>query len=572
MVPPTLRDIFSVNIYQPNHRTTERTIRIRQGPHKRTSHRTSIIRSQQQQQQQQATSKKQDQRSIYEKVSLHRPLLAIASHRLALPTLDPAVQHPTSAMPPPQRILIVGGGPAGAVAAYHLAKSGLSVLILERSPSPTTSTTRGQGIDITGPAISVIKRMGLYDTVRAACTGEKGFSMLDDAGTGIARLPAADQTEGGKGGLQLTQELEIMRGDMTRILASAAQSLSSAQSSAGGGNGKGGVEYRYGSTLTSLSQSSSSVTATLSGPDGEETTESFTAVIGADGMNSTVRRLAFSPEVTENCYRPIGQQWTAFFSIPAEEGDGEDSVLQQGVGCRTVLIRPIRTASSSSSSSASSSSPSSEKEQKLCSCYLVKTSHDPELAESATKPRQQEQQKEIFARLFASFPGSLRSRLLSGLRTTSDFYVAQTAQIHLPTWSSGRVALVGDAAYAPSPVTGQGTAIAIVGAYILAGELAKTPEDVEGAFERYESVFRPYVEKAQKIPGGARIPRLVNPETRWGIEVLRWVFWVIATTGVWRLFGGGWGGKKEEGWKLPEYDFAAVNHTGEGAGFNMMDA
>ncbi|SMR63590.1 unnamed protein product [Zymoseptoria tritici ST99CH_3D1] len=460
--------------------------------------------------------------------------------------------------PPPRRILIVGGGPAGAVAAYHLAKSGLQVLILERSPSPTTSTTRGQGIDITGPAISVIKRMGLHDTVRAACTGEKGFSMLNDEGRVIGRLPAADQTEGGKGGLQLTQELEIMRGNITRILASAAQSLSSSQSSAGDGNGKGGVEYRYGSWLTSLSQSSSSVTATLSDLDGEETTVSFLAVIGADGMNSTVRRLAFSPEVTRNCYRPIGSQWTAFFSIPAEEGDGEDSVLQQGVGCRTVLIRPIRTASSSSYSSEGEE----KKEGRMCSCYLVKTSHDPELAESATKPRQQALQKETFARLFASFPGSLRSRILSGLRTTSDFYVAQTAQIHLPTWSSGRVALVGDAAYAPSPVTGQGTAIAIVGAYILAGEMAKTPEDVEGAFERYETVFRGYVEKAQRIPGGARIPRLVNPETRWGIEVLRWVFWVVATTKVYRLFGG-WGGGKKEGWRLPEYDFAAVGHTSE---------
>ncbi|SMY28955.1 unnamed protein product [Zymoseptoria tritici ST99CH_1A5] len=401
--------------------------------------------------------------------------------------------------------------------------------------------------------------MGLYDTVRAACTGEKGFSMLNDEGRVIGRLPAADQTEGGKGGLQLTQELEIMRGDITRILASAAQNLSSSQSSAGSRTA-GVIEYRYGSTLTSLSQSSSSVTATLSGPGGEETTESFLAVIGADGMNSTVRRLAFSPEVTKNCYRPIGSQWTAFFSIPAEERDGEDSVLQQGVGCRTVLIRPIRTASSSSTSSAPSGT--GKAEGRMCSCYLVKTSHSPELAKSATKPRQQALQKEIFTRLFASFPGSLRSRVLSGLRTTSDFYVAQTAQIHLPTWSSGRVALVGDAAYAPSPVTGQGTAIAIVGAYILAGEMAKTPEDVEGAFERYETVFRGYVEKAQRIPGGARIPRLVNPETRWGIEVLRWVFWVVATTKVYRLFGG-WGGGKKEGWRLPEYDFAAVGHTSE---------
>ena len=96
----------------------------------------------------------------------------------------------------------------------------------------------------------------------------------------------------------------------------------------------------------------------------------------------------------------------------------------------------------------------------------------------------------------------------------SDFYLDRVAQVHAPTWSRGRVALVGDAAYCASPISGMGTSLALTGAYVLAGELA-SHRDHRLALKSYESLLRPYVRKAQRLPPGA--PRIANPISRLGL-------------------------------------------------------
>jgi 2-polyprenyl-6-methoxyphenol hydroxylase-like FAD-dependent oxidoreductase len=412
-----------------------------------------------------------------------------------------------------QHILVVGGGPAGASAAYWLAKAGFTVTVAERS---TSKFAYGQGIDVTGPAVQILRRMGLYDQVKSKGTGEKGFAIVDDGGKVIARLSASED-ESGKG-FTLTQELEIMRGDMTQILANAAQAQDN-------------VTYRYGCSITEISQSADHVTAVLS--DTQES-EDFAAIIGADGMMSKTRSLALDRDATKDCFRSI-EQYTAFFSLPGKPEDLPDALLQHGQRRRSLLVRPIRPDSSERSS-----------------CYMVYTKESSELSDALTTRAPMEQQKKIFARIFEDYPGSLRDRVLKGMWEANDFYVSQTAQIKLPIWSKGRVVLSGDAAYAPSPATGQGTALAIIGSYIIAGELAKTPNDPEAAFAEYDKKFRSYVADVQNIPGGNALPKVANPDTAWGVRILRFSFWFIAWTGLYKYINPKGGNSK---FTLPDYDF-----------------
>lgn len=408
-----------------------------------------------------------------------------------------------------QRILIIGGGPAGATAAFFLARANFHITVAERS---TNKFAYGQGIDITGPAIQIVQKMGVYDEIKSKVTGEAGFTLLDDEGQTIASVGTAKD----KKGLSLTQEIEIMRGDLTRILADVAE-----QSSL--------VEYRYGCTVTELHQTADSVTALLSDTNTHET---FHAVIGADGLMSRTRKLAFPPSILQNSYS-AQDQYTAFFSIPHEPEDVPNARLQHAPGGRAVLIRPTSLLSPTRSS-----------------CYMISTGASPAL--QASLSQSQEEQKALFASIFASFPRNTGERVLQGMWESKDFYLAQTAQIKLPTWSTGRIVLTGDAAYCPSPPTGMGTVLAILGSYVIAGELTRNPSDPEAAFKKYEERLRGYVEKAQYVPLAGYLPKLGNPQSAFGVAVLRWVFWAIAWSGIWKLFSVKQGDDKFE---VPEYEF-----------------
>jgi 2-polyprenyl-6-methoxyphenol hydroxylase-like FAD-dependent oxidoreductase len=409
------------------------------------------------------------------------------------------------------RILVVGGGPAGATAAFWLAKAGFEVTVAERS---TDKFAYGQGIDITGPAVKIVQKMGAYDTIKSKVTGEAGFAFLDDNGDVIAAVGTAEN-ENGKG-LSLTQEIEIMRGDVTQILADRAKESQR-------------VTYRYGCTVTELRQTEEYVTAVFS--DTGETGD-FAAVIGADGIMSRTRKLAFPQDVVKDCYK--GQdQYTAFFSIPHQPEDVPNARVQHAAGGRALLIRPTNIVSPERSS-----------------CYIIDTGLSPPLQQALT--RSTDEQKVLFAKNFSDFPSNTGDRVLQGMWEAKDFYLAQTAQIKLPKWSHGRVVLTGDAAYCPSPPTGMGTVLAILGSYIIAGEMASNRDDPAAAFAKYEERLRTYVEKAQYVPLAGFLPKLGNPQSRVGVRVLRFVFWLIAWTGVWKLVNIK---QADDKFVLPEYDF-----------------
>lgn len=304
-----------------------------------------------------------------------------------------------------QRILILGAGIAGSVAAYWLGKAGFQVTVIERAAQLPTA---GQGIDITGPALKIVRKMGLEDEIRSRTTDEGGFAIVDDESKTIAALGTASE---GKG--TLTQEIEIMRGDLTRILGSAAESYEN-------------VTRRLGCKITELRQNEDCVTVVFSDSG---RTEDFDIVIGADGLRSKTREMVLGPEVAAQAFRGR-DQYTAYFSIPFDSTDRPNSRFQHAPGGRAVLVRPV--------------------DYQRSSCYTIVTAPSQKLLESLTKS--QTEQKETWIEIMSDFSGSLGERAREGLKSAKDFYFERTAQIKVNKWSSGRVALVGDAAYAPSPL------------------------------------------------------------------------------------------------------------------------
>jgi len=166
-------------------------------------------------------------------------------------------------------------------------------------------------------------------------------------------------------------------------------------------------------------------------------------------------------------------------------------------------------------------------------------------------------QKTILSHVFTG-AGWEMPRILAAMAGSEDFYLELLGQIRLPRWSSGRVALVGDAGYCASPISGMGTSVALVGAYVLAGELARH-DDHRTAFAAYEAVMRPYVTRAQKLPPGA--PRGGSPRTRRGIKFQHAVI-RLATSPAARRITGPMFSSPASAIELPDYSDLTVTGAG----------
>lgn len=401
------------------------------------------------------------------------------------------------------KVLIAGGGIAGNVLAYWLAKHDFHVVVVERSSS---EGTQGQIVDVEGPAQEIVKRMGLISEIQSRMTGEAGFQLVYPDNRPVGTVPA--------GASSASKEIEIMRPELADVLYNAAIA-------------QGGMEYRFNTTVQSLSNTREKVTVeTIESTTNKTIKEDFDVVVACDGLRSRTRNMILPPELRESCIRSVGT-FVAFFSVPAEPQDKPYCRVCQFPGRISITTKP-------------------ETETRT-SCYIgtvkyVQSLHDARESRDVTK--QKAAVKEYFTGL-----GWETERLLKGMVDTDNFYFEEISQVFLDKWSQGRCVLLGDTAYCPSPLTGQGTSLAIVGAYMLASKIVESPEDPERAFEAYERDFRPYVNKKQPIPLGGTIRFILNPDTAWGIWLLRTVFAVVSWLAPWRFFPES---KGDSSFPLPE--------------------
>jgi 2-polyprenyl-6-methoxyphenol hydroxylase-like FAD-dependent oxidoreductase len=344
-------------------------------------------------------------------------------------------------------ILISGASIAGPALAYWLRANGFNPTVVERAPAPRPG---GQTVDLRGAGRTVIQRMGLMDRARELSLDQRGIAWVNSHGRVTARMPSS--LHGGEG---IISEIEILRGDLGQLLYEASQP---------------GTEYLFDDTITGLDQDESGVTVTFE----RAAPRRFGLVIGADGLHSAVRALAFGPE--SGCVRPLGA-YNAWFTAPADLDLGGWYLMYNAPGGRVASARPGRMPGEIKAGLSFRSEP------------------------LAYERRDVAAQQDILAQRLAG-AGWETARLLDLMRTAPDFFFDAMGQVHLDHWSSGRTALVGDAGYCPTPLTGLGTSLALVGAYVLAGELATAGGDHRPAFGRYEQIMRPYVTRAQQLPPG----------------------------------------------------------------------
>lgn len=268
--------------------------------------------------------------------------------------------------------------------------------------------------------------------------------------------------------------------------------------------------------------------------------EEYTAIIGADGVASRVRNLTFDKAATENCFNQT-DTYVAYFSMQVDPRDQTTySVAQHANKGRIVWVRPIdRTGSRASG-------------------YLIVTTTDAADLQHAARHGTVEQQKALLEKRYQGV-GGIAARILQGMRESQDFYFTRVVQVRLDSWHSGRCALVGDAAYCPSPLTGQGTTMALIGSYILAGELTANPQNPAAAFTNYRRKFEGFVQEHGSIPLGGRAPKLVAPQSDLGIWVVRSIFGTVARPGFQNLVKSlpslsGFEAVTKR-FQLPDYDF-----------------
>ncbi|MFC0430456.1 FAD-dependent monooxygenase [Kutzneria buriramensis] len=343
------------------------------------------------------------------------------------------------------KVLVAGASIAGPALAHWLRRRGAEVTVVERAPELRPG---GQAVDARGVTKDVIQRMGLDAAVRAARTKTAGAHTVDVDGNVLETFSAED--DGGDGYIS---EIEILRGDLSQVLYD---------------DTRDGVEYVFGDRIAELTQDAGGVDVTFAGGGRRR----FDLVIGADGLHSATREMVFGPR--EQFVRHLGLV-LAFYSVPNEfELDRWVIDYQDQVSGRSAGLRPI---------------PDATRAMAMFSFPA---------ADFDVDHRDVEAQKRLLRERMDGF-GWLTPRILAHLDDAPDFYLDQVAQVVMDRWSSGRVGLIGDAAFSSSPMSGQGTGLALIGAYLLAGELAAAGWDAEVGFAAYEARMRSFVEANQEI-------------------------------------------------------------------------
>jgi 2-polyprenyl-6-methoxyphenol hydroxylase-like FAD-dependent oxidoreductase len=360
-----------------------------------------------------------------------------------------------------KHILISGASIAGPTLAYWLKRYGFTPTVIERAPHLREG---GYPVDVRNEAGQVTKLMGIWEQMQQEKTNFGEISFVNERNQRISRVNmqrAFDQDR---------FRVEIMRGDLARILYELT---------------KDEVEYCFGDSIQALEQDEAGVDVTFE----RSGSRRFDLLVGADGLHSIVRTLVFGDEAQFEHY--YGYHFGVFTT---------DNYLGLDAACVQMYNVPGKLVGLRSTRG----------NQALVVELLFK------------QPTQLHYdyhniglQKQLLASVFAC-EGWEVPRLLENMHAAPDLYFDAVSQIRMERWSHGRTVLLGDAGYCPALLSGQGTTLAMMGAYILAGELKVALGDHQQAFQQYERVLRPVVRQEQKMAGtGAKILVPTTPVGLW---------------------------------------------------------
>jgi 2-polyprenyl-6-methoxyphenol hydroxylase-like FAD-dependent oxidoreductase len=354
------------------------------------------------------------------------------------------------------RVLISGASIAGPTAAYWICRAGHSVTVIEHAPGPRTAG--GHAVDLFSPALNILDQMGVLSEVLAKETGTTSGTF---SAPGLKRPVEADIERFVH--TIAERHVEIMRDDLSAILTAATSN---------------DVEYLFGDSVTALSPDTGQISFEHAPP------RTFDVIIGADGLHSNVRRLLLGPEEQFSSF--LGA-YLAVFSLTKMLGLDRRIVAYLDVGrlAATYSARHLHDARA---------------------IFLFRTER-PLVYDRHDVPGQKNLLRDAFTGLDAQV-----DRWLEELEQTDAFYFDAITQLSLDTWSRGRVTLVGDAGYCPGAVVGGSTSLAIVGAYVLAGELAQAGNDYARAFSATEREMLAYVRGSRSL--ARHTARILIPANR----------------------------------------------------------
>ena len=355
-----------------------------------------------------------------------------------------------------RNILISGASVAGPALAFWLHHHGFQPTIVERAPAVRPG---GYAIDFRGASLRVLEKMGLLAAVQQKQTRIGAITIVDRNNRKVASMP-----DGFTSG-----ELEVLRGDLADIFYDATRKT---------------TEYIFDDSIVALEENSNGVGVQFQ----RSGRRRFDLVIGADGLHSKVRSLVFGEE--SKFIRYLGY-YVSIFTIPNFLSLDHSGLYYGSLGKKVGIFS------------------GGDVSEAKASFFFAS-----ELLDYAR--RDPSQQKAILRETFRDECWQI-PRLLEYMESAPDFYFDSVSQVKMDHWSKGRSALVGDAAWCASPLSGMGTGMAVVGAYVLAGELAETRGDYRSAFENYENRMRDFVQKCQGIADGG---------TDWFVPRTRFRFWL----------------------------------------------
>jgi 2-polyprenyl-6-methoxyphenol hydroxylase-like FAD-dependent oxidoreductase len=394
-------------------------------------------------------------------------------------------------------VLISGAGIAGPMLAYWLKAAGFEPTIVERAPALRPG---GYVIDFWGLGYDLAERMSLLDEVNRIGYHVREMRIVNDAGRPVAGFGTAVFSEL-TGGRYVT----LQRSDLSRLLF---EKLN------------GEVESIFGDTIVSLEEQADCVQAQF-----EHARERrFHLVIGADGLHSCTRTLAFG--LQSRFEKHLGYAVAAFEARDYRPRD-EDVYLMYGRPGRMLGRFTLR-------------------DNRTLFLFVF-------VARREDLPASLGAQKALLRELYRHDGWEYR-KVVDELERTNVLYFDSVSQIRMQNWSRGRIALVGDAAFCVSLLAGQGSALAMISAYVLAGELAAAPGQYQLAFDRYDMLLRSYISAKQRA--AERFAGAFAPKTQVGLSFRNLVVKAFAVPGLAKLAVGR---DIADSVELPEYRWPSLN-------------